>query len=706
MAKQSCSLERAGKTGAERRDDKKGLCFDLNRLISNRRGFLQLLGMTALTPFVSAIEVGDPSPPSQKPKYYGVFSELPLGAIRPSGWTKEWLIRQAAGLSGHPENMGYPYDTCMLAGKIPPPSVKHGEGWWPYEQSGYFFDAVTRINRLIEDAGVKHLHQSALDYIVAKSTDLGYGACTWQWPNVVIGRALLAEYSTTHDQELGRLMEEVLLTHPIPSNREGVNAEVAFSLYGANGNPKLLAFAKDAYRECIGSNSFCAREKILGKLPLRTHGVSAAEALKIVALQYLYTGDNDALQLTTQAYGKVVEDSLMPDGGIVSSENLSTSAFDSLHESCDITDWSWSMGYCLMATGDTRWADIIERTIFNALPGALTKDFKQLQYFSGVNQVIATSLSNHKPFSSTRMSYRAAHDTECCAGNISRAMPNYISRQWMKTGTNGLAAILYGPSELTTTIGGQQITILQETEYPFRETIDFKIQSAHRVQFTMKFRIPGWCHSAQLQVNGKPINSQMSAGSFASVSRRFSDGDSIRLILPMKLEIEEWYKGQAVSLVRGPLVFSLAIDEKRVEILKDNPKLENQLKGNLIQGFPAVEFYPESEWRYGLDTSVLNDARGFRVVESPMTDNPFLAGQAPLHLEIRLRHLPDWNSSWVSVPKPLDSGDQPVIKTPRSLPSVAERERIGELSMKRMDLYGATHLRLTTLPKLREQHRV
>ena len=76
----------------------------------------------------------------------------------------------------------------------------------------------------------------------------------------------------------------------------------------------------------------------------------------------------------------------MPDGGIVSAEHLEPTAFDSVHESCDITDWSWSFGYLFMATGEARFADLIERTTFNALPGAVTKDFRQLQYFSAVNQ--------------------------------------------------------------------------------------------------------------------------------------------------------------------------------------------------------------------------------------------------------------------------------------------------------------------------------
>lgn len=68
---------------------------------------------------------------------HGTFQELPVGAVKPRGWIRRWLERQAEGLTGHPENLADAYDTSLLAGEIPPPVVKHGETWWPYEQTGY-----------------------------------------------------------------------------------------------------------------------------------------------------------------------------------------------------------------------------------------------------------------------------------------------------------------------------------------------------------------------------------------------------------------------------------------------------------------------------------------------------------------------------------------------------------------------------------------
>ena len=57
-----------------------------------------------------------------------------------------------------------------------------------------------------------------------------------------------------------------------------------------------------------------------------------------------------------------------------------------------MTDYTWTLDYFLQATGECEWADRIERIIFNAGMGSVTKDFRALQYFSSVNQILATEV--------------------------------------------------------------------------------------------------------------------------------------------------------------------------------------------------------------------------------------------------------------------------------------------------------------------------
>jgi hypothetical protein len=351
-----------------------------------------------------------------------------------------------------------------------------------------------------------------------------------------------------------------------------------------------------------------------------------------------------------------------------------------------------------MATGEGQWADLVERATFNALPGAVTKDFKQLQYFSAVNQVLISTTNNYTPHCATRMAYRAAHDTECCSGNINRAMPNYVIRMWMRSPDGGLAAVHYGPSEVTTTVRGQSVTVTEETDYPFGERVRFRVKTAKPVTFELQCRIPQWCSNATIRVNGKPLRAPPKAGTMAGIQRKFRDGDVVTLQLPMPVSIENWFSNQAVCVTRGPLVYSLKIAERRVEHTSDPDHIRPLLRGHDIQDFPAVEFYPTSDWRYGFGASLKTQLPRIKVVESAMTDNPFLGDQTPVHLEVPLYHLPGWFPGWTPEIRTETDGTTKMPGEPSALPRANQRTVEEKPVTMMMVPYGATHLRLTTLP--------
>ncbi|HEY4330216.1 MAG TPA: beta-L-arabinofuranosidase domain-containing protein [Phycisphaerae bacterium] len=653
----------------------------------------------AMAQTTSTPATDDIAPPGDlKVKYFGRLRELPVGAVLPRGWLKNWIDRQIAGLTGHPENLAYPYDTCMFAGTPPDPEVKQPQFWWRFEQSAYFVDGAVRTGLLTSDPAAHKIPAANIAYILTHSGPQKIGESTFGWPNAVVGRALMAHYSATGDVNTIKVLTTNLLGSRIGPSRDGFVAEEAFYCYGLTGDQRLLDLAKGCYDRFFLSDtrSFSHTSKIEAAAPLREHGVTAAEQLKLAPLTYCYTGDAQALKLAKTAYKKIEDDSLMPDGGMVSSENLGTTAFNSLHETCDLTDWSWGMGYMLMAEGEGHWADLIERTIFNALPGVVTKDFKQLQYFSCANQVLASSTCCPR-IAMTRMSYRSAHETPCCSGNVNRAMPNYIIRMWMRT-EDGLAAALHGPSEVKTAINGKAITITAETDYPFRDSINYTLKLAAPVTFTLYLRIPEWCTKPEITVNGKVESIEAAAGAFAALKREFEDGDRVTLRLPMRVALRNWFGGKAVSVQRGPLVYSLKIEEKRVESMKEPDAIRRVLKGNNVQGFPAVEFFPQSNWRVGIDTAAKAALAQIKVIESPMTDNPFLADKSPVRLEMPVRRLPQWAANWkpIADPPPTNLAQSP--QNPSALPTDAELAAAGTAETVSFVPYGSTHLRLTTLP--------
>ena len=244
-------------------------------------------------------------------------------------------------------------------------------------------------------------------------------------------------------------------------------------------------------------------------------------------------------------------------------------------------------------SGDGRWADKIERCIFNAGIGSVDEEFKSLQYFSGLNQVIADSSSNHGDYFKGRewMSYRPIPDVECCAGNVNRFMPNYCARMWMQKGED-IFAVLYGPSEAAFTVNDSKVQIQQQTAYPFQESIRFRFTVQEPCAFRFHVRIPSWCENAGILVNGERVAYEAEHG-FARIDRVFESGDCIVLELPSEIKICE-YKGEGCYVEKGPLVYAYSVNAVKIPIT-GTPKT--------TEDFPAYDMYPDTAWNYALCTA-------------------------------------------------------------------------------------------------------
>jgi len=122
------------------------------------------------------------------------------------------------------------------------------------------------------------------------------------------------------------------------------------------------------------------------------------------------------------------------------------------------------------------------------------------------------------------------------------------------------------------------------------------------------------------------------------------------------------------------------------------------LKGNQVAGFPAVEFFPQGEWRYGIDAALAKTPAKIQVTEAPVGENPFLAASAPVKLTLPLHGLPGWAAEWRPVIDPAPENLKDAAKNPTTLPSAAESAPAAKAETRTLVPYGATHLRITTLP--------
>ena len=611
---------------------------------------------------------------------------------QPQGWLQTMMQRQHDGLTGHPEALSYPYNSCLWAGEISRSDETYGENWWRYEQTAYYTDGLLRLGYELGDDDMVAKAMEGIEYTLARPNEngvLGNRALAGiTWPMSVFFRVLQAKYEHDGDERIPAALERHYLNFKVNDLAGGIvggrnimSIEGILWTYGKTGNPALLQLAEDAWAV---QDMFAVDETaITSQEPFYMHGVTFCEMLKLPLLLYAYTGKERYLELAMMAIRKVERESMLPDGVPTSAEFLVGNDVDVSHETCDIVDFTWTLSHFLMVTGRAEWADKIETAIYNAGMGAITKDFRALQYFSSPNQFIATGTSNHNIYKhgSTWMAYRPTHETECCSGNVNRMLPNFIGRMWLTDADGGAVAAIYGPSKVTYQTDKGHVTITCDTDYPFSETLNFTVNGADGASIPLTLRIPTWCTTASVAVNGSPINLALPAGTFVKLPGAVKSGDVVTLTLPMTIE-QKHLEGQGVYFQRGPLLFSYAIPQLKTEDTEEHPNMHGKKPEN--PDFKCWNITPTGAFNY----AYANDGKPVQYVavsQQPTTGTiPFDLDYANVKLRIPVKQI-----AWDLVDG-------------RYTPPMPEQGRLQLLSNETQYIelvpYGCTELRLTVFP--------
>jgi hypothetical protein len=215
---------------------------------------------------------------------------------------------------------------------------------------------------------------------------------------------------------------------------------------------------------------------------------------------------------------------------------------------------------------------------------------------------------------------------------------------------------------------GAAVTIVEQTRYPFEDTIEFTVKTSEPVRFPLYLRIPGWCKTPEVTMNGKMLE-MFGSRAYIEINRQWTDGDKIELRLPMEIKLRKWAKNQnSVSVDRGPLTYSLKIGEKYVR------------EGGTDQ-WPAWEIHPTTAWNYGLVLDENEPGSSFEMVRKMwlVDDQPFEANAAPIELRAKAKKIPAWQKDYLGLvgtlqPSPVRS-DEP-IETVALIPMGCARLRI------------------------------
>ncbi|MCA1902203.1 MAG: glycoside hydrolase family 127 protein [Candidatus Hydrogenedens sp.] len=256
---------------------------------------------------------------------------------------------------------------------------------------------------------------------------------------------------------------------------------------------------------------------------------------------------------------------------------------------------------------DSRYADLMERTIYNALFAAQSPDGRKIRYYT--------------PFEGKRVYFD--QDNYCCPCNYRRMIAD-IPCMVYYLGEKGIYVSLYTQSKANMKLKNTNLEIAQDTRYPSDGKVKLSVNPSNPEVFSIFLRIPLWCKTFEVMVNGEKVSTErISGGSWYEIRREWKKDDVIELSLDMKVRFIKGVQVQAgrCALMYGPVVFcmstvknpylkevpirAITIDLNTVEgPFRDDSIREDGLMLK-VKGWRTTTWYPHAKYDY--DNIVLTE---------------------------------------------------------------------------------------------------
>jgi len=618
---------------------------------------------------------------SRPPLVPSPLVKLPIGTITPRGWLRQQLELEADGMTGHLEEIskwcGFQDSAWASA---------DGQGQFGWEELPYWLKGYGDLGYVLKDDRIIRNARKWIDAVLASQEPGGYFGPRANrtgldgkpdlWPHMVMCNALESFYEFSGDPRVLPFLTQYfrwLNTQPgenfgvgyWPKIRFGDNIQSIYWLYNHTGDPFLLELSKKIHDNMARWDSGV----------INWHNVNIAEGFREPGVYYQQAKGEKLLQAVERNYETVMDRyGQFPGGGFAGDENCRPSFGDPRQgfETCGIVEFMHSFEMLSKISGDPVWADRCEELAFNSLPAALTPDLKGLHYLTCANQV-QLDKNNKSPGvenEGTMFSYSPFEVYRCCQHNVSHGWPYYAEELWLASPDRGICASLYAASGVSAKVGdGTRVTISEDTDYPFEDTVHLKISLPHPTLFPLYLRIPRWCSAASVKVNGKRVSIKPRPLHYLRLERTWSDGDKISLRLPMQIDVHCWEKNHnAVSINYGPLTFSLKIGERW-----------SRYGGT--DKWPEFEVFPTTDWNYGLILNAKHPAKSFTVTRASggSPSEPFTPANAPIRLHAKAKKIPAWKQDSLGLVGKLQASpvksDEPV-ETVTLIPMGAARLRI------------------------------
>ena len=592
-----------------------------------------------------------------KPKVRSALAPLPPGAVRPAGWLNDWARAAGDGLTGNLDKYHTVFANGWTGKHIQTMGAQSGGTGWPLEQSAYWLDGLVRLAYVLHDEKLIAKIKARLDPVVdgVLKAKGGTSFVFWKpksilndtfnnWAHSHMGRAMVAYYQATGDKRILDALVKVYSEYPLPDMHKGdgafkanvsgaVNLDPMLDTYAMSGDAKVLTNALEyARRDSLAKH---VDRWIAGEAP-DGHGVCYYEGVRVPALLYPWTGDKRMLQATVKTLEVKHKRHGLPIGLISSEEYLAGTGSTRSTETCNVACGPWTRHWLLRITGAAGHADRMEQVFFNAGPVPISRDYKIMSYYQTPNRV-GSILPGEKTRFGGYVYTKVGVGPLCCVGNSNRIVPNFIMHMWMAAMDGGLAATLYGPCRLKTTVGKAPVTIDAKTAYPFEQSIRMTVGSARPVSFPLHLRIPAWCAAPKIQVNNRAVAAKANGNGFVIIKRQWNNKDRITLEFPMRARV---VTGRESPFPRG------YFNRKLAKLTKINNPYACVYYGPLLFSLPVADENPnkcakDAVWNYALNVDPRQIQRDIKVVRQAMPKKWNWQLDAPLKLTVPVEQF-DW----------------------------------------------------------------